>query len=123
MPVLLCTAVCTAMQVPGRQEPLLAARRGPLAATGAAAGQPSPVASSCSTGMQHCDALPLAWWMLSRQDSRLAIACKMLQALCKCTHWASMTNLQIEELREAFEEKLSQMESQLEGHEGPFLLG
>ncbi|CAK0782457.1 hypothetical protein CVIRNUC_005697 [Coccomyxa viridis] len=30
---------------------------------------------------------------------------------------------QIDELREAFEEKLSQMESQLEGHEGPFLLG
>ena len=40
-----------------------------------------------------------------------------------CTHWASMVHLQIDELREAFEEKLSQMESQLEGHEGPFLLG
>ena len=48
MPVRLCTAVRAAMQVPGRQKPLLAAWRGPFAATCAAAGQPSPVASSCS---------------------------------------------------------------------------
>ena len=68
-------------------------------------------------------AFPLAWCTLSWQDSRLATACKVLQALCMCTHWASMVHLQIDELREAFEEKLSQMESQLEGHEGPFLLG
>ena len=43
---------------------------------------------------------------------------------CACVLTQSSTShLQIDELREAFEEKLSQMESQLEGHEGPFLLG
>ena len=81
------------------------------------------MASSCSTVMQHCGAFPLAWCMLSWQDSSPATACKMLQALWMCTHWALMGHLQIDELREAFEEELSQMESQLEGHEGPFLLG
>ena len=61
--------------------------------------------------------------MLSWQDSRLISAFKMLQALCMGTDWALTVHLQIEELREAFEEKLSHMESQLAGHEGPFLLG
>ena len=31
--------------------------------------------------------------------------------------------VQVDELRAAFEEKLSAVEMQLEGHEGPFLLG
>ena len=39
-------------------------------------------------------------------------------------HLLSLTTyLQVEALREAFEEKLGQLESQLAGHEGPFLLG
>ena len=31
--------------------------------------------------------------------------------------------MQVDELRAAFEEKLGELETQLAGHEGPFLLG
>ena len=42
---------------------------------------------------------------------------------CVSIHLPESLDLQVDDLRAAFEEKLASMEEELAGHEGPFLLG